>query len=81
MTWYVEIPAVNGRHEFLQLIVRLDERGFGDRVDYCQGGWFDTTPDSVQPHLKFENADDALAYVLAYGGELTKTIPIRHSGQ
>jgi hypothetical protein len=30
---------------------------------------------NLYPHLKFEREDDAIAYVLAHGGEITRSIP------
>ena len=75
MTVYVKIKRLNGRNDFLRLAWELQRKGFEDRVEYHQGGWEDKVVPKVAPHLKFENHDDALAYVLAYGGEVSKEIP------
>lgn len=77
MTWYVEIPKINGRFNLMLLAEQLDIRGFDDRVEYFDGGWQDKSMENAQPHLKFENEDDAIAYILAFGGELKRTIPVR----
>lgn len=76
MTWYVPIQRLNGRSEFLNLVEKLNVNGFGDRVEYYPGGWADNIVQLSTPHLKFENEDDALAYVLAFGGELSRTVPV-----
>lgn len=75
--WYVAIDRINGRYRFAELADKLRIRGFEERVEYSEGGWQDYMMHTVQPHLKFENEDDALAYVLAFGGEISKEIPIR----
>lgn len=77
MTCYVQIPRINGRFDFVELVDKLNIRGFEDRVEYSEGGWRDYMMFTVQPHLKFENEDDALAYVLAFGGEITKSLPVQ----
>lgn len=77
MTWYVEIPKINGRFEFVDLVEKLNIKGFEDRVEYYSGGWADDMLETTQPHLKFENEDDALAYILAYGGAISRTVPVR----
>jgi len=75
MTVYVQIKRLNGRHDFARLAIELQLKGFEDRVEYHQGGWEDKVVPKVAPHLKFEYHDDALAYVLAYGGEVSKEVP------
>jgi len=75
MTVYVKIKRLNGRNDFARLAFELQIRGFEDRVEYHQGGWDDGCVHSVSPHLKFEEHDDALAYILAYGGEISNKIP------
>ncbi len=75
MTWYVAVDRINGRRNFHQLISTLGPRGFGDRVEYSAGGWVDTQPSTVLPHLKFECEDDAIAYSLAFGGKVEKHLP------
>jgi len=76
MTWYVEIPRLNGRLDFALLAEKLNIKGFEDRVEYHSGGWSDYNLESTRPHLKFENEDDAVAYVLAHGGSYGTTVPI-----
>ena len=77
MTWYVVIPPLNGRVGFVDLAEDLLNKGFEDRVEYFSGGWIDNMVTAVYPHLKFENEDDAIAYVLACGGTVTTKLPIR----
>jgi hypothetical protein len=80
MTWYVKIPKINGRINFVLLAEQLGIRGFDDRVEYHEGGWEDNVLETTLPHLKFEFEDDAIAYILAYGGEISKTVPIVVTG-
>lgn len=75
MTVYVRIKRLNGRFDFVRLADELQRKGFEDRVEYHQGGWMDHMVKHVLPHLKFEEHDDALAYVLAYGGKVSDKIP------
>jgi hypothetical protein len=55
----------------------LRERGFKDTVEYNEGGWQDFELKVVQPHLKFVDEDDAIAFILTYGGQVSKELPIR----
>jgi hypothetical protein len=75
MTVYVKVQRINGKHDLAELAAKLEPKGFGDRVEYNSGGWRDRQFYIVAPHLKFENEDDAIAYVLAYGGEISKILP------
>lgn len=75
MTWYVAIPRVNGRINFFIMADMLRSKGFGDRVEYHEPGWMDLSPNRVLPHLKFEYEDDAIAYVLTFGGEMKESVP------
>lgn len=77
MTWYVEIPFVIGRTQFLELSEKIDSKELGENVEYNSGGWEDGSCNIVRPHLKFDELDDALIYVLSYGGEITKHIPVK----
>jgi hypothetical protein len=77
MTWYVAIPKINGRFEFVEFVDKLRIRGFADRVFYYDGGWADDILEVTLSHLKFEHRDDAVAYILAFGGEILTTIPVR----
>jgi hypothetical protein len=74
--WYVQVDRLS-RNNFIDLVEKLQIRGFEDRVEYSEGGWQDYMMHTVQPHLKFDNEDDALSYVLAFGGEISKELPIR----
>lgn len=71
---YVVIKYINGRHELSNLAKLFNDRGYGDTVLYNSGGWKDNLK-VVQPHLMFENESDATAYVLSYGGIISKEIP------
>jgi len=75
MTWYVAIKALNGRHDFARLAMDLEPLGFEDRVEYSGGGWQDQMVHNVLPHLKFEHQDDAIAYVLKFGGQAIQHLP------
>ena len=75
--YYIVIPRINSRLAFFELVKKLEERGYDDRVEYCDGGWADNEIQSVLSHLKFSNKEDALAYVLTYGGSVLTEIPLR----
>ena len=75
MTVYVQVSKINGRYEFSNLAYRLKRLGFLDTVLYNEGGWQDISYEIVLPHLKFEDEQDATAYVLAFGGKVSKTVP------
>lgn len=75
--WYVTVPRINGRYTLIELAQRLQIRGIEDRVEYSDGGWQDHMLHTVLPHLRFEFEDDALAYILTFGGEISREIPIR----
>jgi hypothetical protein len=77
MTWYVEIPIVSGRRHFLELSEKIDNKKLGDNVEYNSGGWEDGSCNIISPHLKFDDLNDALIYVLSYGGEITQSIPLK----
>ena len=75
MTCYVTVQRLNGRRDFYNLATILDARGFGDRVEYYSGSVAKDGIDTIRPHLKFKEDEDALAYILAYGGEISKEMP------
>jgi len=75
MTVYVQVDKINGRQDFFKLANRLTRLGFSDTVMYNEGGWQDKSVEGVLPHLKFEDEQDATAYVLAFGGRVSKTVP------
>ncbi len=81
MTVYVSIESAIGRFQLLSLAEKLIERGFGDRVEYNAGGWQDRSFGIIRPHLKFENHDDAMAYVLAFGGTVSSEPPAHNTGR
>lgn len=72
---YVRIPRINGRQDHANLGFWLNQSGVCE-ADYDEGGWDDRQLGNVAAHLKFENHEDAIAYVLAHGGEVSKTIPL-----
>lgn len=74
MTFYVKIDRINGNSEWYPLVHKLHEGGYKN-VEYHEGGWVDNCVYSAAPHLKFEVEEDALAYVLTYGGECYREIP------
>ena len=73
MSYYVQLHLA-GRGAYYQIAQWLDQSGVG-HAEYFGGGWMDNETDSIQPHLKFEREDDALAFVLAHGGTCSKEIP------
>jgi len=77
---YVKIKRLNGRNEHAELGEWLNQSGVGE-VDYFEGGWTDRGFGNVHPHLKFERHEDAVAYVLARGGEISKTLPQVNLGE
>lgn len=74
MSFYVKIPRLNGRMDHVALGSWLNQSGVGE-VDYNEGGWTDQCIRNVSPHLRFESECDAIAFVLAHGGEISRTIP------
>lgn len=81
MPYYIQIERLNGRKDFYNLAVTLDERGYDDRVEYYGGGWDDKEVSNVFPHLRFLNEEDALAYVLTYGGNILTEVPTQQKAQ
>jgi hypothetical protein len=75
MTVYVRIKKLNGRQGHAELGTWLNQSGVGE-VDYFEGGWVDSIMPVVAPHLKFDIEEDAMAYVLAHGGEISNTLPV-----
>lgn len=81
MMYYIAIDKINGRQEFFNLAADLDVRGYDDRVEYFGGGWDDMEISTVLPHLRFLREDDALAYVLTYGGHIVTEVPTQQRAQ
>jgi len=75
VTYYIHINKLNGRSDFAKLAEKLYDRGYDDKVEYHPGGQIGDTIDWVSPHLKFVEEQDALAYVLAYGGTILRELP------
>lgn len=75
MGWYVTVTRINGRYEWISISDWCHSRGLD--VKYNPGGWSDNDIETVAPHIKFNNREDALAYWLAHGGDFTDTIPHR----
>ena len=75
MYYYVRIERINGRNNFYQLIHTLSEHGYGNRVEYYEGGWNDQMISNAAPHLRFIDEGDAVAYCLTYGGTISTHIP------
>lgn len=69
MTKYVIIERINGRYGYARLSEKLVELGLGEATEYYEGD------DMVRPHLRFLDDQDALAYVLVFGGEVKEEIP------
>lgn len=75
MSYYVRF-RIKGRNDFCIISEQLLEKGFQDRIEYFNGGWHDELVPIVEPHLKFENEDDAIAFVLAFGGKVETDKPL-----
>jgi hypothetical protein len=77
MIYYIRIKKLNGRRDFVELAEKLYDRGYDDRVEYHAGKEipYGQGLEGIDPHLKFNNEEDALAYVLAYGGTILTHIP------
>jgi hypothetical protein len=73
--YYVPIPEINGRNDFLTLSIMLEERGYSDRVLYNEGGWHENYTQMVEPHLMFEELDDAIVFVLLTGSTVHTEVP------
>ncbi len=74
MFYYVKINRLVGRADHLALAEWVNSSGVGE-VDYYEGGWSDRQIRSVLTHLRFDREGDAIAYILAHGGEILKKIP------
>ena len=72
---YVRIKRLNGRQDHAILGEWLNQSGVGE-VDYNEGGWNDRFLGNTAAHLRFERHEDAIAYILANGGEISKTLPM-----
>ena len=75
MTLYIQVEKINGRNGLAELAEKLSRLGFEDTVLYNEGGWQDNSIEIAHPHLRFENEQDAVAYVLAFGGRISKVLP------
>ena len=75
VSYYIEIPRINGRNDMARLSHRLYICGYKDSVEYCAGGWADSDLEVIRPHLKFEDEQDAVAYSLTYGVNVSKVPP------
>lgn len=75
MTVYVRIPRVNGRHEYYDMVVRLNETGILT-AEYHNGGWGDYVVGTIAPHLMFQDEEEAMMYVLKFGGEVSSIPPV-----
>ena len=76
MSFYVQVDNINGRNNFYKFIAAIESRGFTD-VLYHNEGWSDTEMNSVAAHLKFEKEEDAIVYSLMFGGNCSRTIPLK----
>jgi hypothetical protein len=74
MSYYIRIEPIKGQRDLYNLAKNLEERGYDDRVQYHKGGHIKGVY-YADPHLKFEDEQDALAYSLTYGGEVSKEVP------
>jgi hypothetical protein len=76
MFYYIHIQKLNGKKTLVELAERLYNNGYDDRVEYNAGSsYHDGVTHYIEPHLRFVNEDDALAYILTYGGKILKEPP------
>lgn len=73
--YYYVSHSINGRENFYQLASRLDRSCI--KAEYNEGGWSDFDVEMVLPHLRFTNGEDATAYVLKFGGIVSRKMPTR----
>ena len=74
MVWYVKIDG-HVIDEYREIEQWLKDRDMFD-VSYYGGDWAASVKDVVSSFLKFEDEQDALAFILAKGGKiLCKDIP------
>lgn len=71
--YYVRVERFNGRRDYYRLADIFDSRGFGNNIEYNEG--WEERDRKVHPHLRFLDEQDALAYVLAFGGEIKREMP------
>jgi len=77
MLYYVE-ASLHGRTKFCEFASWCAERNIID-AEYHQGGWVDHVVESVEPHIKFTNMEDAIAYALTIGASVSLKVPIKSS--
>lgn len=75
MSFYVRLEFMLGRAAYNELALWTLRSGVND-VEYFSGGWVDNSLMNIAPHLKFKREEDAVAYVLANGGEYSKGVPV-----
>jgi len=72
--YYVQVPRLN-RNTLIANADWIHSCKFG-LVEYNEGGWSDHEERNVAPHFRFESREDALAYILAKGGEFSEEVPL-----
>ncbi len=72
--YYVTVSDMMTRSWRQQMTIWVEQSGAID-AEYHPGGWEDNVVAYVKPHLRFACEEDALTYVLTYGGECSATIP------
>lgn len=60
--YYIRIDRLNGMKDYLSLAENLYDRGYSDSAEYFPGGWTD-------------NIEDATAFSLTFGGEVSTEVP------
>jgi hypothetical protein len=73
--YYVCIPPINGRLGFTLLAEKFLQCGILT-AEYDQGGWNDYLEETTYPHLRFVDEQEAIMYILKFGGEVTTDYPI-----
>lgn len=71
---YVRVEAGLGRTWFLKIAEWAEVSGCG-YVEHHSGGWLDDVVHLCEPHLRFDRREDALSYILVFGGTYTTTPP------
>lgn len=70
---YVRINRLNSKG-LVSLAEWIHDCKFGE-VEYNEGGWQDRGFGITHPHLRFDDRQDALQFIIARGGEYSETIP------
>lgn len=69
MSIFVYLPQPTG----VKIIRVIMDNSMG--ATYNPGGWSDRLLKRIQPHFKFNDKEDALLFVMKYGGNCSEEMP------